>query len=350
MRTVAMGAVLIGIAACMGCGRGSPPAATAAETIAVVATVTDLASLAREVGGERVSVECLVPGDGDPHEFEVRASDIRRVAGARLVLLVGHETEAGWLPKLLAASSNARVAAGTDGYQDLGVGADAIIEAPSGDGHEHGHSHHPGANPHYLLDPLEGLRVAGEIAARLAAIDPAHADHYRARLADFADRLGRRLVGDEAGRSLGSARVAELVRAGTLPTDQALGGWILAMRTASPRAVAGDHDHWAYFARRFGVSIVGHLEPEPGVDPTPRHHEELIATMTAAGAKAIWMSPYFDPRHAQVVLERTGARAVPLAHQTGARPGAEDYLALFDTNVRAIREAAALGADAGSGR
>jgi ABC-type Zn uptake system ZnuABC Zn-binding protein ZnuA len=105
--------------------------------------------------------------------------------------------------------------------------------------------------------------------------------------------------------------------------------------------VVDDHSLWAYFARRFGIKVIGHLEGKPGVPPTTTHLQSLAQQMQTEKVQAVLASPYFNPRHASFVSGVTGAQIVDMAHQPGARGGTEDYLAMVDYNVRQL--AAALG-------
>jgi ABC-type Zn uptake system ZnuABC Zn-binding protein ZnuA len=100
--------------------------------------------------------------------------------------------------------------------------------------------------------------------------------------------------------------------------------------------VVTDHNTWPYFARRFGISVIGFLEPKPGLPPTTKHLNALIETMRDQGVKVILANPYFDPRFAQFVAERTGAQVVSMAHQVGARAGTNDYISMVDYNVRQL--------------
>ena len=100
--------------------------------------------------------------------------------------------------------------------------------------------------------------------------------------------------------------------------------------------VVADHNLWPYFARRFGILVVGFLEPKPGISPTTKHLQELIEMMKAEGVKVILASPYFDIRHAQFVSKKTGGKIVPMAHQVGSRPGTDNYLKMIDYNVRQL--------------
>jgi ABC-type Zn uptake system ZnuABC Zn-binding protein ZnuA len=100
--------------------------------------------------------------------------------------------------------------------------------------------------------------------------------------------------------------------------------------------VVTDHNTWPYFARRFGISVIGFLEPKPGLPPTTKHLNALIETMRDQGVKVILANPYFDPRFAQFVAERTGAQVVSMAHQVGARAGTNDYISMVDYNARQL--------------
>jgi ABC-type Zn uptake system ZnuABC Zn-binding protein ZnuA len=214
---------------------------------------------------------------------------------------------------------------------------------------------HPFGNPHYLTDPLNGLRVATLLRDRLAELRPERADAFRERHAAFARDLLERLVGPELARGRHPAALAREIEAdpdGFLgPRAPAgLGGWLGAVRPFRGTKAAEEHQYWAYFAHRFGLVLVARLEPFPGIAPTTRHLADVVETIRTEGVPIVLTSGYFDPRHARWVAERTGVRLVPLAHQTGARPGAEDYLAAVDHNVRALVEALGAGGPGAGGR
>ena len=123
----------------------------------------------------------------------------------------------------------------------------------------------------------------------------------------------------------------------------ALGGWLGTLLPHYGTKAVDDHNMWPYFARRFGIDIVGHLEPKPGIPPTTKHLRALIERMQAERIGVILTSVYYDPRHARFVSENTGASVVAMANQAGAKPDTEDYLAMVDYNVRQL--ASALGGD-----
>ncbi|MFT5042981.1 MAG: ABC-type Zn2+ transport system substrate-binding protein/surface adhesin, partial [Hyphomicrobiaceae bacterium] len=150
------------------------------------------------------------------------------------------------------------------------------------------------------------------------------------------------LVGDSLASRYDAFKLAALAEKGALAGfleqqgDQAaLGGWLGAMLPLYGAPVIDDHAVWSYFAARFGLKIVGHLEPKPGVPPTTMHLKSVIDTMNSKHVRAVLASPYYDPRHAEFVGKATGAAVAHLAHQTGGIEGTDDYIAMIDYNVRA---------------
>jgi ABC-type Zn uptake system ZnuABC Zn-binding protein ZnuA len=318
--------------------------APAAEPLEVVASVPDLGDLVRQVGGDAVRVTVLVKGPQDAHFIEPRPSFIRQLHRADLFVQVGMDLEAGWAPVLLRQARNPGILPGQPGHVDASVAVvplevpDGALDRSQGDVHPHG-------NPHYLTDPLNGLRVAGLLRERLAALRPGQAAGFEARHADFARRLLEALVGAELAARHGPQLVQHAERgsfddflAGRAEA-QALGGWLGALRPHEGVRAVQDHRMWPYFARRFGLVLIGTLEPQPGIAPTTRHLASVVQRVEREGARLVLASPYFDLRHARWLAEHTDARVVELAHQVGSRPGTDDYLATLDYNVRRLLEA-----------
>lgn len=315
----------------------------AAEKLRVVATVPDLGSLAETVGGGDVSVTTLVKGPQDPHFLEPRPSFIKAMHEADALLVVGMELEVGWIPPLLSSARNAAIHLGSPGYVDASA-AVAPLEVPQGTVTRAMGDVHPYGNPHYLTDPVNGLRVAALLRDRFSALRPDRAAAFAARYRRFAAELATRLVGAAAAAGKDPEAILRAIEQGRAGEElgASIGGWLGMLRAASGRPAVEDHRLWEYFARRFGLRPVATLEPLPGIAPTTRHLAEVIAAMQRDRVDLILSSAYFDPRHARWVAERTGAKIVPLAHQAGARAGAGDYLAAIDYNVRSL--ANALGA------
>src|SRR5437868_9511829 len=121
----------------------------------VVAATEDLASIAREVGGDRISVDAIARGYQDPYFVEAKPSFILKLQKADVLIAVGRELEIGWLPPLIQQSRNAKIQVGAAGYLDASLGAE-ILEIPSGNVTRAMGDVHPMGNPHYWMDPENG--------------------------------------------------------------------------------------------------------------------------------------------------------------------------------------------------
>jgi ABC-type Zn uptake system ZnuABC Zn-binding protein ZnuA len=309
--------------------------AASARPLRVVAANPDLGDLAQQVGGDEVSVTLLAKGPQDPHFIEPRPSFIRALHRADVFVEQGMQLEIGWAPSLLRSARNPDIVSGGAGFVDASS-VIAPLEVPTGRVDRSMGDVHPFGNPHYLSDPLNGLRVARLLRDTLSTLRPESAQAFDTRYRDFAERLIVGLVGEELARGRDPEDVARDVEAGSLEQAEGLGGWLGAMRTQAGAKAVQDHRLWPYFAKRFGLELVATLEPKPGIAPTTRHLKEVVEIMQAQDVGLILSSPYFNPRHARWVAEQTGARVVPMAHQTGSREGTPDYLATIDYNVRAI--------------
>jgi zinc/manganese transport system substrate-binding protein len=284
--------------------------AIAAEKLNVVTTIQDLASLTREIGGDRIDVPAVARGYQDPHFVEPKPSFLMLLKKADLLEVVGLELEIGWLPPLLDQSRNNNIRPGGPGYLDLSQGVE-ILDRPTGTVNRSMGDVHPLGNPHYWLDPANAVRIAIQIERKLAELRPADAPYFAGRLNDFKVRI------NEANKK-----------------------WAAEMAPYRGAKVVTYHNSWPNFARRFGLNVVGYVEPKPGVPPSPSHTFELINMMKAQGVKAIIMEPYFDSKTPQSIAERTGAKLVILYPSVGgAKSGTDDYFQLFDYNINTLLKA-----------
>jgi ABC-type Zn uptake system ZnuABC Zn-binding protein ZnuA len=278
-------------------------AADSRAAVKVVTTTEDLGSLVREVGGDRVQVDALARGYQDPHFVEAKPSFILKLNKADLLVLVGRELEAGWLPALINQSRNPRVQPGAPGYLDASTGA-RILEIPTGTITRAMGDVHPSGNPHYWLDPGNGRRMAASIRDRLSQLRPADAAYFAGRHADFDKRL-----------AAAEAR------------------WDALMKPYRGLDVVSYHRSWANFAERFGLEVLGYVEPRPGIPPSPSHTIQLIQQMKQKNVKLLLVEPYFDLKTPASVARESGAKVVVLLPSVGGEKGVNDYIALFDHNV-----------------
>jgi zinc/manganese transport system substrate-binding protein len=288
---------------------GALPAAAAVN---VMASTEDLADLTRQVGGDKVKVESLARGYQDPHFVEAKPSFILKLAKADLLVLVGRELEIGWLPPLIQQSRNAKIQPGAEGYLDASLTV-KILELPTGQITRAMGDVHPLGNPHYWLDPDNGRRIAKAVADKLARMSPADASYFATRYADF------------------DKRVVEAEKR-----------WDAMLAPYKSLKIVTYHRSWPNFADRFGLDVMGYVEPRPGIPPSPGHTLELIAEMKRQGVKILLVEPYFDLKTPQSIARETGARVVVMSPSVGGEKEIADYLKLFDHDidllVRAIKE------------
>src|SRR5262249_12033778 len=137
----------------------------------VVATTEDLAAIAREVGGDHITVDSIAKGYQDPHFVEAKPSFILKLHKADILLLIGRDHELGMLPTLIQQSRNSKVQVGAEGYLDASLQA-RILEIPQGQIPRAEGDVHPLGNPHYWLDPGNGKIIGREIFDKLVRFRP----------------------------------------------------------------------------------------------------------------------------------------------------------------------------------
>src|SRR5215467_7944989 len=156
--------------------------ARAQSKLNVMTTTEDLAAIAREVGGDHITVDSIAKGYQDPHFVEAKPSFILRLQKADLLVLVGRDLEIGWLPPLIQQSRNSKIQVGGNGYLDASAKT-RILEIPQGQITRAEGDVHPLGNPHYWLDPENGKIVAQELFEAFARFRPNDQAYFQQRLA-----------------------------------------------------------------------------------------------------------------------------------------------------------------------
>jgi zinc/manganese transport system substrate-binding protein len=282
---------------------------SADSKLRIMTATTDLASLAQEVGGERVDVESIARGYQDPHFVDPKPSFLLKLSKAELLIVVGLELEIGWLPPLITQSSNPRIQVGAPGYLDASRFA-KILEIPTGQVTRAEGDVHPLGNPHYWLDPDNGLRIAKGIQNKLSEMRPNDAAYFAQRYDAFQQRLKQ--------------------------SDQQ---WQAQMKPYVGRKIVTYHRSWPNFAEHFGLNVVGYVEPRPGIPPSPQHTVELIGQMKREGVKAIIVEPYFDLKTPDSIARETGGVVVVLMPSVGGEKEITDYFKLFDYDIAKLKKA-----------
>ncbi len=285
-------------------GLASP--AFAQGKLNVIATTEDLASIGREVGGDRITIESIAKGYQDPHFVEAKPSFILKLQKADVLVAVGRELEIGWLPPLIQQSRNGKIQVGAQGYLDASLGA-TILEIPNGNITRAMGDVHPLGNPHYWMDPENGKRIAKEIADKLSELRPSDRAFFQQQLASFTARL-----------------------------DEAEKRWLAAMAPYKGTKMVTYHRSFPNFAERFGLDIVGYVEPRPGIPPTPQHTLDLINEMKRMNVKLVLVEPYFDLKTPNAIGRDTGAQVLVMPPSVGGVKEITDYFKLFDYDINLL--------------
>jgi ABC-type Zn uptake system ZnuABC Zn-binding protein ZnuA len=285
------------------------PPASQAKKLNVVTSTTDMAALAQEVGGDKITVEALAKGYQDPHFVEAKPSFLLKLRNADLLILVGLQLEIGWLPPLITQCGNGRIQVGAPGYLDASQFAQ-ILDIPTGQITRAMGDVHPLGNPHYWLDPNNGRRIARGIAGKLGEMDPADSQYFQQRFQDF----DRRLTAAEKN-------------------------WDAQMAPYRGRKLVAYHTSWSNFARHFGLQLVGYIEPRPGIPPTPGHTLEIIQLMKRDNVKVVIVEPYFDLKTPNSIGSATGAKVLVLLPSVGGEKQVTDYFKLFDYDINLLIQA-----------
>ncbi|MBI3616350.1 MAG: zinc ABC transporter substrate-binding protein [Candidatus Omnitrophica bacterium] len=278
------------------------------KPLKVVATLSVFADLVKQIGGEDVKASYVASPRFNPHFIECKPSDVLRVKQADLLVDAGLDLEA-WRGPLLDAAGNPNLFPGSAGELDLSRGI-SLLEVPTqplsrlmGDVHIYG-------NPHYWMNPDNARIMAQEIAGKLSEVDPANAERYRQRLAEFLKRIDR--------------KIAE---------------WKQKAAVLQGREVVAYHTEWPYFAQFTGLKVEQFLEPKPGIPPSPKHLGFLEGYMRQHKIQAIIQPTYYQRDSSEALARRVGAKVVILCQNVGELPQAKDYFSMIDYNIDQLVQA-----------
>ncbi len=268
----------------------------------IFACTPEWGALAKELAGDKANIYTATNALQDPHHVEARPSLIARARGADLVVCTGADLEVGWLPLVLTQSGNPKIRAGQPGFFEASRFV-PMLEVPASVDRSQGDVH-PGGNPHIHLDPRNISKVAAALSERMAQLDAADAENYRARARDFIERW-----------------------------QQAIARWEKDGAPLKGMTVVGYHKNMSYLNSWLGIRELGSLEPKPGLPPTTAHMSELLARLARDPAKAVVRSAYNDPRAAEWLTANAKIPAVVLPFTVGGSDRAKDLFGLFDDTL-----------------
>lgn len=275
--------------------------------IKVVASTSDLADFASIVGGEQVSVEFIVRGTQNPHYIDVKPSYMLQLKRADIFLIVGLELEL-WSLRIIDGSRNDKLM-----VVDCSHGIERL-EVPTRQVDKSMGDVHPLGNPHYWLNPENVGTILSTIVNAFSQVAPQHADQFRSRRERYLEAL--------------EAKIAE---------------WKALLAPYGGAHLVTYHSSFSYFAECFGLSVVNHIEPKPGIPPTPSHTSALIAMMRSGNVRVIALEQFYPSNVAEQIAQSTGASVVRVSTSVGGVDGTGTYLELMEHNVRALAQAFARG-------
>lgn len=268
--------------------------AETSKKLKIVTTISALASLAREVGGERVEVHSLTTASEDPHSVRPLPTFKKLVGEADLFLQVGRSLEL-WVPKVIESSGNARLISGqalisvSEGISALEI--PNILTRQKGDIHPHG-------NPHLWLSPTAGLKIAENIKNALVKIDPTHANTYENNFKNFKNKLSISMFGPELVKKahnddfLWRLHNGKKIKEYSSQHKISLGGW-LKQALEINYSFLTYHTVFSYFAQDFNLKIAGQIEEKSGVEPTARYIKTLVEKSKIQNINHIIAASYY---------------------------------------------------------
>jgi zinc/manganese transport system substrate-binding protein len=268
--------------------------------IKVVATTTNIANLVQVIGGNKVSVDYLCRGDQDPHFLEVLPSYMLKLRNADIVFKIGLDLEK-WLPQLIDGSRNDKLE-----LVDLSENISkkevptTKVDASQGDVHPYG-------NPHYWLDPENAKIMAEEIYNALTDFSSQDADYFKKNLDNFNEEI-----------------------------DSNMKNWTSKLSGLKQKNIITFHKSWIYFTDRFGLNVVGNVEPKPGIPPTPSHDASLIQLIKKDNIKIILMENYYSDSAPNHISESTGIKVVKVPVAVYGIEGVDSYIKLIDYIVNQV--------------
>ena len=273
--------------------------------INVITSIPDIADIAKNVGGDSVSVFSLARGSEDYHFVQAKSSFLPKINRAHLVFCLGLEAESFWLKPLVSSSRNKKVKKGNPGWVEVYKGLN-ILDRPTeeearGLQHPGGHRH---GNPHYNNGPYAGKYMAKTIYEAYVSVDNKNKEYYKAHYEKYVQKL------QDMEKNL--------------------------LKKAAPLKgvhVISYHADLAYFCNFYGMTVTGCLEPKPGIPPNSKHLAQLIAKAKKDTVKLVLYHQAQNPRLPQKVAKRVGAQTVCFANMVKSRKEIKSFIQLQEYNL-----------------
>ena len=264
----------------------------------IITTTTNLKDLVDRIGKEKVKVASLAKGTQDPHYLEARPSYMLKASRADLLISIGLELEIGWLPLIIRGARNPKIRKGASGHL---VAGDFIetLERPTGKITRADGDIHSEGNPHFLLDPLNALIIAGKIKEKLSVLDKKNSIFYKKNYNSFSNEIHSKMQ-----------------------------GWKKKIKKGIK--IITYHKTLTYFLHQFGIENISILEPKPGIPPTARHILNVMKKAKSKGVQLALIENYFDPTLAYRIAKNVKALNVVIVPvSVGGEPDIENLIDLY---------------------
>jgi zinc/manganese transport system substrate-binding protein len=282
---------------------------TALAKVTVVTTLPSFADIAKNVGGDEVNAISLTRGNQDPHFVDAKPDLMLSLNKADLLIRAGLGLEDGWLPPLLTGSRNSKIQNGSAGNLDASS-VMPLKDVPKTPLDRAQGDVHPGGNPHFMVDPRNGIILANAIVERLSKIEPSKAADFRKRADAFIADLKKHI-------------------------EQ----WDKELKPFAGTTVVTYHKSWIYFLDWAHFKEAATVEPKPGIPPSPEHVVQLIDLMKKQKIKLILMEPFYPKGVAQDVAQQTGAKLLVLPVEVKGNSEAKTYIDVFDQIIKQVKTA-----------
>jgi len=271
----------------------------AKEKINVVVSYPYIESIVKEIGKDKVNVFSLSTGNEDPHFVVPRPSFIAKLRNADILIINGASLEIGFVPPLIRQANNPRINPGSKGFLDLSQYV-SIIDKPTKVSRTEGDVH-PEGNPHFHLDYYNLKPIAKAITDCLIANAPDDTSYFSQNYKNFLQLLEK--------------KIAE---------------WDRKSKVLSDKKIIQYHRLFNYLFKRTNIIIFNEIEPKPGIPPTARHTEDIIASAKTQNIYAVIIDVYHDKKAAEEISKKLNIPLIVLPHDVNSINNVNNIFSLFD--------------------
>ncbi|MDD5022039.1 MAG: metal ABC transporter substrate-binding protein [Endomicrobiaceae bacterium] len=271
-----------------------------ASIIKIGASLPDLGSIASSIGGDKVSVFAIAKNNSNPHFVEVLPSYMIKISKCDIFLKAGLSLDQ-WADQLIEGSRNGSLLT-----VDCSNGI-TVLDKPQGKVDHSMGDVHPDGNPHYWLDPSNGIIIASTVLEALKKADPQNSIYYEKNYEKFKSEAETRIE-----------------------------NWKKEMMHISGEKIISYHSSWAYFASAFNLSVVASVEPFPGIPPTAKHLDGLVKEINAKNIKILLQEKYFPDNAPAFLASKTKIKVFKVSPSCD-NTEAGSYLKHFDEIVGMLK-------------